>query len=348
LTNNHFQDVCRLSPNCPGDSFLRIGDYFYNEFEPFCMEWMKRLTDGGHIPAGTFDGRDIREVTASDVKDYETCHFFAGIGGWAYALDLAGWPRTRPVWTASCPCQPFSVAGKRRGTSDSRHLWPELRRLIAECRPPTIFGEQVASNDGRRWLAGVRADLENMGYAVGCADLCAASCGAPHIRQRLFWVADTGQQRAGQRDCGGKGAGAAGEWTPNQPGRSSETGRVANTEHDGRRTEEPRRETQERTIDGRACGRLGLAPDAGLAQRQDESRDGGKELEATERTNPWAGCLWLQCVDGKTRRVPSPESGIQPLAYGVPNRVDTLRGAGNAIVPPVAARFVRAFLASSR
>ena len=67
-----------------------------------------------------------------------------------------------------------------------------MRRLIAESGPAVVFGEQVASKDGRQWLAGVRADLETLGYGVGAADLCAAGVGAPHIRQRLFWVADAG------------------------------------------------------------------------------------------------------------------------------------------------------------
>ncbi|KKK66801.1 hypothetical protein LCGC14_2960470, partial [marine sediment metagenome] len=76
------------------------------------------------------------------------------------------------------------------GHADERHLWPAFYDLIAECRPPVVLGEQVASKDGREWLAGVRADLEALGYAVGAADLCAACVGAPHIRQRLWWVAN--------------------------------------------------------------------------------------------------------------------------------------------------------------
>ena len=68
-------------------------------------------------------------------------------------------------------------------------------RLIRECRPPTVFGEQVSGALGYRWLAGVFADLESEGYRVGSADLPAACVGAPHIRQRLFWVADTERRR---------------------------------------------------------------------------------------------------------------------------------------------------------
>ena len=162
---------------------------YYNDNDPYCAVWLRNLITADLIPDGDVDDRGIEEVTASDVQGYTQCHFFAGIAGWSEALRLAGWPTTEPVWTGSCPCQPFSVAGRGRGEEDERHLWPEFRRLIAECRPPVIFGEQVAGKAGREWLGGVRQDLTRIGYTVAAADLCASSVGAPHIRQRLFWVA---------------------------------------------------------------------------------------------------------------------------------------------------------------
>ena len=171
---------------------------YYNEIDPFAAQWLRNLIEAGLIPKGYVDERSIVEVDPESLRAYTQCHFFAGIGGWAYALQLAGWPEDRPVWTGSCPCQPFSVAGKGAGEGDSRHLWPAFRRLISEYRPSVCFGEQVASKDGRLWLAGVRVDLEELGYAVGAADLCAAGCGAPHIRQRLYWVANPNPQRCGR------------------------------------------------------------------------------------------------------------------------------------------------------
>ncbi len=170
-----------------------MGRTYYNEWDKHAAAWLRELIAQGHLPAGDVDERSIADVQGDDLRGYADCHFFAGIGGWPYALSLAGF--CGPVWTGSCPCQPFSAAGKRLGTADARHLWPEFRRLIAECGPPIVFGEQVASKDGRGWLAGVRADLEALGYAVGAADLCAAGEGAPHIRQRLYWVADARAQR---------------------------------------------------------------------------------------------------------------------------------------------------------
>ncbi len=132
---------------------------YYNEFEPFAAQWLKNLSDAGHIARGRVDSRSILEVTGEDVGAATQAHFFAGIGVWSHALRLAGWPDDRPVWTGSCPCQPFSVAGRGKGTDDERHLWPDWFRLIRECRPPVVFGEQVASPDGLAWLDAVRADL---------------------------------------------------------------------------------------------------------------------------------------------------------------------------------------------
>jgi DNA (cytosine-5)-methyltransferase 1 len=181
---------------------------YFNENDSFASKWLKKL-----YPTAVVDDRSIVDVKAEDALQFKRCHFFGGIGGWELALQLAGWPVDREVWTGSCPCQPFSVAGKGKGKSDERHLWPEFLRLIEKRRPATIFGEQVAGKDGLDWLAGVRADLEALGYAVGGADLCAAGTGtqgegwivhgdqagwerlvisAPHIRQRLYWVADAG------------------------------------------------------------------------------------------------------------------------------------------------------------
>ena len=129
---------------------------YYNDNDPFVAAWLRNLVAAGHLPDGDVDDRSILEVSADDLRGYNQVHLFAGIGGWALALRLAGWPDSRPVWTGSCPCQPFSSAGLRSGADDRRHLWPAFFGLIAVCRPSVVFGEQVASNLGREWLAGVR------------------------------------------------------------------------------------------------------------------------------------------------------------------------------------------------
>lgn len=173
--------------------------HYYNEIDPYCAAWLRNLMDAGHIPAGDIDTRSIEDVRPNELAGYVQCHFFAGIAGWPLALALAGWPVDRPVWTGSCPCQPFSEAGLGHGFADQRHLWPAFYHHIRECMPPAIFGEQVASKAGRQWLDRVSTDLEAVAYAACAADLCAASVRAPHRRQRLFWVADLHGQRLAWR-----------------------------------------------------------------------------------------------------------------------------------------------------
>ncbi|EAY2275285.1 TPA: DNA cytosine methyltransferase [Salmonella enterica] len=169
---------------------------YYNEIDPFAAAWLQNLIDAGCVAPGVIDTRSIEEVTANDLKGFTQCHFFAGIGVWSYALRRAGWPDSRPVWTGSCPCQPFSQSGKRRGFNDPRHLWPAWFYLVSQCRPHVIFGEQVASKDGLTWFDAVQFDLEKAEYAVAVVDLCAACVGAPHIRQRLYWVGDANDESA--------------------------------------------------------------------------------------------------------------------------------------------------------
>ncbi len=172
-----------------------VSHALYNEIEPYACEWLRNLIAAGHVAPGRVESRSISDLTPDDVVGPGQRHFFAGIGGWSAALRLAGVPDDADIWTGSCPCQPFSDAGKRGGTRDSRHLWPTWSHLIAECRPAVVLGEQVASRAGLAWFDVVRADLERCGYAVGASDLPAASVGAPHIRQRLYFVAVSGDER---------------------------------------------------------------------------------------------------------------------------------------------------------
>jgi DNA (cytosine-5)-methyltransferase 1 len=169
---------------------------YYNEIDKSAANWLRQLIKGGLIPPGDVDERSIVDVKPEELKNYVQCHFFCGIAGWPLALQLAQWPTDRPVWTGSCPCQPFSAAGKGLGQRDERHLWPAFFNLIRECRPQHVFGEQVASAIGHGWLDGVSADLEPEGYACGANVLGAHSVGAPHIRQRLYWVANSLRDRS--------------------------------------------------------------------------------------------------------------------------------------------------------
>lgn len=162
---------------------------YYNEIDPYCVLWLRNLIAAGHIASGDVDERPIEHLTPADLKGYTQCHFFAGLGGWSRALRLAGWADERPVWTGSCPCQPYSAAGKGLGESDARNLWPVWHALIGQCRPGVVIGEQVDSAIRFGWIDGVRADLEAQDYAAWHTVLPAACAGAPQIRHRLWWVA---------------------------------------------------------------------------------------------------------------------------------------------------------------
>ena len=297
----------------------KIMSAYYNEIDPFAAAWLRELIKAGAIAPGDVDDRSIEDVTADDLLGYTQCHFFAGIGVWSHALRRAGWPDSRPVWTGSCPCQPFSAAGLRTGTADERHLWPAFFHLISQCRPVTVFGEQVASRDGLVWFDIVSSDMEGAGYAVGAVDTCAAGFGAPHIRQRLYWVAQSVRERSG----GGSNGDPFGMCGKIQAeGRGASCG-LAHPRNEGReRRLSGGEDTQRESLDGRA-GRGG----------------------ATGGTLPtdgfWRNADWLLCRDGKWRSV---EPGSFPLAYGVANRVGRLRGYGNAIVAPQAEAFIRAFM----
>lgn len=168
---------------------------YYNEFDPQAAAWLRALVADGQIPAGDVDERSIEDVTPNDLRGYTQCHFFAGIGGWPLALQLAGWPSDRPIWTGSCPCQPFSAAGKNNGFADERHLWPAWFWLIEQCRPAIVVGEQVASAAVGPWIDLVLTDLEALDYACGAYAGPAAGVGAKHVRQRTYWAALAHAQR---------------------------------------------------------------------------------------------------------------------------------------------------------
>ena len=178
---------------------------YYNEFDPFAAAWLRELIKDGLIADGEVDERSIEDVLPDELRGFTQCHFFAGIGVWSLALRQAGWADDRPIWTGSCPCQPFSAAGKGGGFADERHLWPHFHYLIEQSRPSVVVGEQVASKDGLGWIDLVQADLEGTGYTSAAVDICAAGFGAPHIRQRLYWLGIKGGLEK-PKSCGGDGA----------------------------------------------------------------------------------------------------------------------------------------------
>lgn len=296
---------------------------YYNEHDPKAAQWLRNLIAAGHIAPGIVDERSIEDVAPDDLREFTQCHFFAGIGVWSYALRRAGWPDDRPAWSGSCPCQPFSAAGKGAGFVDERHLWPAFHYLIEKRRPAIVFGEQVASADGLAWFDLVHADLEGSGYTVGAADLCAAGYGAPHIRQRLWFVGVDHAQREGlERHAGhDRAEGRQGPFGPATEAGFS--GWLADTNSDGRSSWDAGSQT---VGHGQAAG-----ADSGIDANSGTSPTNGH----------WRNADWLRCRDEKWRPV---EPGTSPLVDGAAARVVRLRAYGNAICAPVAQAFIEAVM----
>ena len=127
---------------------------YYNEIEPYCAAWLRNLMAAGHIPAGEVDERDIREVRGDDLAGFGPCHFFGGIGGWAYAARLAGIPDDEPIWTASCPCPPFSSAGKRQKCPECKSrllVWCPRRTGTQYARTAATLGLPTPATYGRKF-----------------------------------------------------------------------------------------------------------------------------------------------------------------------------------------------------
>ena len=309
---------------------------YHNEIDPFAAQWLRNLIVAGLLPPGDVDERSIVDVRPADLAGYTRCHFFSGIGGWPLALRLAGWPDDRPVWTGSCPCQPWSVAGKRRGADDERHLWPVFGRLIEVGRPPVVFGEQVARAPD--WLRLVRGDLVQMGYAMGAVPMEAASADADHFRDRYWFVADNDFERAGP------------QWSERswELGRTScdpENRPVAVAYGDGERPQIQIGESgnagaqRAPTAGDRVCA-LVDRPSFGWGEGWTEHEFRSRGFTAAVASID--DCQYLECPDGKWRRLPPP--GVRWLGTRVPARVAKLRAFGNAIDPRPAAEFIRAYL----
>ena len=314
---------------------------YYNEIDPDAALILRALIDDGVIAPGDVDTRSISEVQPDDLRPYRQCHFFAGGGLWSVAARLAGWADDREIWTGSCPCQPFSQAGKGGGIDDPRHLWPDFFRLICARRPAVVVGEQVAGTAGYGWFDGVRADLAGEGFASRCVDIPACAVDAPHIRQRLYWSAvanaESEQRRAGLREDNAIGNGLV---AANGDGARS----LGDAQRKGL-------EGQRRDGDGSAGRsvphRSIAATDGGILPDPDSERRRCAASRSEARVNAgvgrngswWSDHEWIACHDGKARRT---QPGIPLLVDGLPGRVGLWRVAGNAISPVLAAEVIGA------
>lgn len=298
-----------------------MSNAYYNENNKKSAAMLRELIKYNLIAPGDVDERSIADVTIQDIKGFTQHHFFAGIGGWSVALRLAGWSDNIPVWTGSCPCQPFSTAGKRKGKNDERHLWPYWFNLIKECRPAIIFGEQVNTAIAHGWWDDVANDLENQGYACGAAVLPACSVGAPHKRDRLWFVGDA--------ECNGSSSQA-------KPRELRENALEVT-------------EGANFSIKSQRAGSSGNVPidvaDPDSARSQRFRRPiAQSDQKKRKKEAGFAGSSAFQfilCPDGKSRGI---KPGIRLLAHGVQHRAPILHALGNAIVPQVAQKFIEAYM----
>lgn len=231
-------------------------------------------------------------------------------------LHAADLPSQPDVIVGGYPCQPFSLAGKRQGAADDRHLWPEMFRLVQECRPTWVVCENVSGHVSMG-LDDVLFDLESAGYSTQAFVVPACAVDATHRRDRVWVIAYSGSEQY-------KGRGAA-EW-----GETSEKLFTADTDSHtrGKGRAEPARQQWEA---GPTNGGDDVADTngAGLEKREGEPGDDGAQQPAA-----FGACQWPT------------EPGVCRVAHGIPNRVDRLRGLGNAVVPQVVEMIGRCILAA--
>jgi DNA (cytosine-5)-methyltransferase 1 len=219
------------------------------------------------------------------------------------ATDFTAWNGYIDILTGGFPCQPYSAAGKRQGTEDDRHLWPEMLRAIREIEPTFVVGENVSGIvnwNGGMVFEEVQADLEAEGYEVQALLLPASGINAPHHRERCFFVAYATSNNHRSNQC------ESGKWTSEifQP-----TGR--SLQADATNTSNQR------------------------LQRSEEQRGIGKRKK--KRNQQFAGLLqsdWQNFptqppVCGRDDGLPTELDGITFSKW----RKESIKGAGNAVVP---------------
>ena len=219
------------------------------------------------------------------------------------SFDGRPWRGRIHILSAGYPCQPFSLAGHRKGEADPRHLWPEVARIVSETSPEWCFFENVIGHLSLGFDV-VAADLQSMGYRVAACVVSAAEVGASHIRDRLFTLAHADLQ--GQRQ-------------PRlHPAKPRARGGVQERSEPGWQPDRPVERRQ------------GLGADVG-------SDDGsGLDAPCPGLFPPMPGDLaeWGETL----RRAPQLKPGLQRLDDGVATWLDRSAAAGNGVVPMAAAR----------
>ena len=249
-------------------------------------------------------------------------------------LDGQSYWGTVDVVCGGFPCQPFSVAGLRQGKDDDRHLWPEMLRVIRECQPRWVIGENV-SGFIRMALDDVCADLEREGYEVRTVVLPACAVDARHRRDRVWIVGYTGSEYRRRDTDGRRSQGVeVGGLLLEEAGRLEVSDSVDRSSADVAHTDSERELQREGSqpeigrwsVNGSEEGRT--VPDThhqGLQGRQ-ESRDTRGQGQTTDQQPPRLG----EFSSGGDWPL---EPALPRMAHGVPHRVDRVKTLGNSVVP---------------
>ena len=208
------------------------------------------------------------------------------------------------IITGGYPCQPFSVAGSQRGEKDKRHLWPEMFRLVKECKPTWVIGENVSGHI-KLGLDTVLQDLESEGYTVRAFSISASSVGANHQRERVWIIAYANMENTRQH------------------GRRIES--TWNTESIGSGTsEETQWSTNSNKINGSGEGATLVGESSDTNSQGLQGRRSEQQLRKDETERPTSWDSWWEF-----------EPNVGRVANGIPNRVDRLKGLGNSLVPAI-------------
>ena len=202
------------------------------------------------------------------------------------------------------PCQPFSHAGKRQGAEDDRHLWPEVKRLVASIRPRWCLFENVAGHISMG-LDEVLSDLEGEGYTAWPVVIPACALDAPHRRDRVWILGHTENKRCGER---------------------------ANF----RRPRAENEQIKRPSVRGESGGSSKYVADTngnGIQGREEQGSNGKDRQKPTDKQSERLCCDGGGGARGEAEWLPEPDVGR--VAHGVPKRVDRLKGLGNAVVPQI-------------
>ena len=208
------------------------------------------------------------------------------------------------IITGGYPCQPFSIAGSQLGEKDKRHLWPDMFRIVKECKPTWVIGENVSGHI-KLGLDTVLQDLESEGYSTRAFSISASSIGANHQRERVWVIghADVEDTRQHVR-------GIESSWDTKslRPRTSEETEWATNPDQ----------------INGSGQGAEAMGESSDTYSQRLQGRRSEQQLQKDETERPSSWERWWQF-----------EPDVGRVANGVPQRVDRLKGLGNSLVPAI-------------